>query len=94
MSKPSIPGVLGILNNENKEHFLNMPFRTLTESKKKKKVGILKVVGEIKADLFREDWQLNFLKKQWKLETFIFNILEEYTYQTGILYPVNILSEK
>lgn len=37
MSKPSIPGVLGILNNENKEHFLNMPFRTLTESKKKKK---------------------------------------------------------
>lgn len=30
------PGVLGILNNENKELFINMPFRTFTESKKKK----------------------------------------------------------
>ena len=42
MSKPCIPGVLGILNNENKELFLNMPFRTITESKKKKKSENLK----------------------------------------------------
>lgn len=33
-SKPCIPGVLGILNNENKELFPNMSFRTFTESKK------------------------------------------------------------
>lgn len=52
MSKPCIPGVLGILNNENKELFLNMPFRTITESKKKK-VRILKAVGEIKTDFLQ-----------------------------------------
>ena len=55
MSKPCIPGVLGILNNENKELFLNMPFRTITESKKKKKVRILKAVGEIKTDFLQRN---------------------------------------
>lgn len=67
MSKPCDPGVLGILNNENKELFINMPFRTFTESKKKKKVGILKVVGEIKTDFLQRRLTTKFCKETMEI---------------------------